>query len=55
MPLDFIRISSLWTTYLHPFEPPFTCWWWVSRLGTGSRTPRCGPRGGAWSAHEAET
>src|SRR6218665_235278 len=27
----------------------------VSRLGTGSGTRRCGPRGGAWGAHEAET
>src|SRR6218665_1323815 len=24
MPLDFIRVSSLWPTYLHPFGLPFT-------------------------------
>jgi len=38
--------------YLHPFDRPFTCLWWVSRLGTGSGTRCCGPR--AWGTHEAE-
>ena len=46
--LDFIRVSSLRVTYLHPFDRPLTCWWWVSRLGTGSGTRCCGPRGRAW-------
>ena len=47
LPLDFIRVSALWQTYLHPFDRPFTCWWWVFRLGTGSYTRCCGLRGGA--------
>jgi len=25
MTLDFIRVSSLRPTYLHPFDRPFTC------------------------------
>ena len=54
LPLDFICVSSLRPTYLHPFDRPFTCWWWVSRLGNGSGTRCCGPRGRAWGAHEAE-
>ena len=36
LPLDIIRVSSLRPTYLHPFDRTFTCWWLVSRLGTGS-------------------
>ena len=48
LPLNFIRVSSLRPTYLHPFGRPFTyslfrC---VSRLGTGSVNQCCGPRGG---------
>ena len=49
LPLDFICVSSLQLTYLHPFDRPITCWWWVSRLGTGSGTWCCGPRGREWS------
>src|SRR6218665_552742 len=47
-PLDFIRVSSLRPTYLHPFGRPFTysIFRWVSRLGTGSGTRCCGSRGG---------
>jgi len=49
-PLDFIRVSFLRPTYLHPFDRSFTSWWWVSRLGTGSGTRCCGPRAGmVWS------
>jgi len=46
--LDFIRVSSLRQTYPHPFGRPFTYSLsrWVSRLGTGSGTRCCGPRGG---------
>jgi len=51
LPLDFIRVSSLRPTYLHPFDRHFTCWWWVSRLRIGSGTRCCGPRSGAWGAH----
>ena len=54
VPLDFIRVSSLRPTYLHQFDRLFTCWWWVSRLGTGFGTRCCGSRGGTWGAHEAE-
>jgi len=54
MPLNFIRVSFLRPTYLHPFDRQFACWRWVSRLGTGSGTRCCGPRGGAWGVQEAE-
>ena len=48
LPLDFNRVFSLRTTYRHPFGRPFTysLLRWVSRLGTGSGTRCCGPRGG---------
>ena len=48
LPLDFIHVSSLRPTYLHPFGRPFTysLFRWVSRLGTGSGIRWCGPRGG---------
>ena len=49
LPLDFIRVSSLRPTYLHPFGRFFTYSLvrWVSRLVTGSGTQCCGPIGGA--------
>src|SRR6218665_1956496 len=48
MPLDFIHVSSLWPTYLHPFGLPFTYSQFkrVAGLGPGSGTRCCGPRGG---------
>ena len=39
LPLNFIRVSSLRPTYLHPCDRPLTCWCWASRLGTGSSVP----------------
>src|SRR6218665_1420986 len=54
LPLDFNRVSSLRPTYRHPFGRPFTYSLFrsVSRLGTGSGTRCCSPRGG--TAHGAE-
>ena len=48
LPLDFNRVSSLRSTYRQPFGRPFTysLFRWVSRIGTGSGTRCCGPRGG---------
>src|SRR6218665_3063150 len=48
LPLDFNRVSSFRPTYRHPFGRPFpySLFRWVSRLGTGSGTRCCGPRGG---------
>src|SRR6218665_2032685 len=48
LPLDFIRVSSLRPTYLHPFIRPFTysLFRWVCRLGTTCGIRCCGPRGG---------
>ena len=48
LPLDFISISTLRPTYLHPFGRPFTCSLFrrVSRLGTDTGIRSCGPRGG---------
>jgi len=51
LPLDFIHVSSLRPTYLHAFDRPFTCWWWISRFGIGSATRCCSPRNGAWDAN----
>src|SRR6218665_346668 len=54
LPLDFVRVSSLWSMYLHPFGRPFT----YSLLGEfpglelALVSRYCGPRGGtgcAWS------
>jgi len=42
LPLDFIRISSLWSTYLLTYSLSYRR---VSRHGTGSSPRRCGPRG----------
>ena len=48
LPLDFNRVSSLRPTDRHPFGRPFiySLFRWVSRLGSGSGTRCCGPRGG---------
>ena len=57
LPLDFIRVSSLRPTYLHPFGRPFTYSLFRrhSRLGTGSGTRCCGPRGGTWVRMEQKS
>src|SRR6218665_1991347 len=56
LPLDFIRVS-LRPTYRHPFGRPFTYSLLrrVSRLGTGSGTRCCGPRGGPAVRMEQKT
>src|SRR6218665_1866043 len=50
LPLNFIHVSSLQLTYLQstPIGRPFTYSHFrrVSRLGTGSCTRCCGPKGG---------
>src|SRR6218665_4024481 len=57
LPSDFKRVSSLQPTYRHPFGRPFTysLFRGVSRLGTGSGTRCCGPRGGTAVHMEQKT
>src|SRR6218665_4150581 len=57
LPLDFNGVSSLRATYRHPFGRPFTYSLFrrVSRLGTGSGTRCCGPRGGTAVRMEQKT
>src|SRR6218665_3944663 len=57
LPLDSNRVSSLRSTYRHPFGRPFTYSLFrrVSRLGTGSGTRCCGPRGGTAVRMEQKT
>src|SRR6218665_1150681 len=57
LPLDFNRVSSLRPTYHQPFGRPFTYSLFrrVFRLGTGSGTRCCGPRGGTAVRMEQKT